>query len=102
MFAILFYFTLFVFRRVQIEQDVINGQIGPHKLRRNRIYLGCAMCITLAMAAIGGATVSEWYVGSLVPWWEGYRLTFVFEAIGLMAFGFAWLVNGRFVPWLIL
>ena len=25
LFAILFYFTLFVFRRVQIEQDVING-----------------------------------------------------------------------------
>ena len=101
LFAILFYFTLFVFPRVQIEQDVINGQIGPHKRRRNRIYLGCAMCITLAMAAIGGATVSEWYLGSLVPWWEGYRLTFVFEAIGVMAFGLAWLVKGRFVPWLI-
>lgn len=101
LFAILFYFTLFVFCRVQIEQDVINGQIGPHKLRRNRIYLGCAMCITLAIAAIGGATVSEWYLGSLVPWWEGYRPTFVFEAIGVMAFGLAWLVKGRFVPWLI-
>ena len=44
LFAILFYFTLFVFRRVQIEQDVINGQIGLHKRRRNRIYFGCAMC----------------------------------------------------------
>ena len=102
LFAILLYFTLFLLRRVQIEQDVINGQIGAHKRRRNRIYFGCAMCITLAMVAIGGATVSEWYLGSLVPWWEDYRLTFVFEAIGLMAFGFAWLVNGRFVPWLIL
>ena len=100
LFAILYYFTLFVFRRVQIEQDVINGQIGPHKRRRNRIYFGCAMCITLAMVAIGGATVSEWYLGSLVPWWEDYRLTFVFEANGLMAFGLAWLVKGRFVPWL--
>ena len=59
------------------------------------------MCITLAMAAIGGATVSEWYLGSLVPWCKGYRLTFVFEAIGVMAFGLAWLVKGRFVPWLI-
>lgn len=67
LFAILFHFTLFVFRRVQIEQDVIHGQIGPHKRRRNRIYFGCAMCITLAMVAIGGATVSEWYLGSLVP-----------------------------------
>ena len=67
LFAILFYFTLFVFRRVQIEQDVINGQIGLHKRRRNRIYFGCAMCITLTMVAIGGATVSEWYMGSLVP-----------------------------------
>ena len=101
LFAILFYFTLFVFRRVQIEQDVINGQIDLHKPRRNRIYFGCAMCITMAMVAIGGATVSEWYLGSLVPWWEGYRLTFVSEAIGLMAFGLAWLVKGRFVPWLI-
>ena len=55
----------------------------------------------MAMVAIGGATVSEWYLGSLVPWWEGYRLTFVFEAIGLMAFGLAWLVKGRFIPWLI-
>ena len=101
LFAILFYFTLFVFRRVQIEQDVINGQIGPHKRRRNRIYFGFAMCITLARAAIGRATVSECYLGSLVPWWEGYRLTFVFVAIGLMAFGLAWLINARFVPWLI-
>ena len=82
-----------MFRRVQIEQDVINGQIGPHKRRRNRIYLGCAICITLAMAAIGGATVSEWYLGSSVHG-EGYCLTFVFEAIGLMAFGIAWLVKG--------
>ena len=89
LFAILFYFTLFVFPRVQIEQDVINGQIGPHKRRRNRIYFGCAMCITRAMLAIGGATVSEWYLGSLLPWWEGYRLTFVFEEIGLIAFGIA-------------
>ena len=55
----------------------------------------------MAMVAIGGATVSEWYLGSLVLWWEGYRLTFVSEAIGLMAFGLAWLVKGRFVPWLI-
>ena len=101
LFAILFNFTLFVFRRVQIEQDVIHGQIGPHKRRRNRIYFGCAMCITLAMVAIGGATVSEWYLDSLVPWWEVYRLTFVFEAIGLMAFGLAWLVKGQFVAWLI-
>ena len=90
-----------MFRRVQIEQDVIIGQIGLHKRRRNRIYFGCAMCITMAMVAIGGATVSEWYSGSLVPWWEGYRLTFVFEAIGLMAFGLSWFVKGRFVPWLI-
>ena len=89
LFAILFYFTLFVFRHVQIEQDVINGQIGPHKRRRNRIYFGCAMCITRAMLAIGRATVSEWYPGSLLPWWEGYRLTFVFEEIGLIAFGIA-------------
>ena len=101
LFAILFYFTLFVFRRVQIEQDAVNGQIDLHKPRRNRIYFGCAMCITMAMVAIGGATVFEWYLGSLVPWWEGYRLTFVSEAIGLMAFGLAWLVKGRFVPWLI-
>ena len=68
LFAILFYFTLFVFRRAQIEQDVINGQIGPHKRRRNRIYLGRAMCITLAMMAIGGTTISDgiwdhWYHG---------------------------------------
>ena len=90
-----------MFRHVQIEQDVINGQIGSHKRRHNGTYFGCAMCITLAMMAIGGATVSEWYLGSLVQWWEGYRLTFVFEAIGLMAFRLAWLVKGRFVPWLI-
>ena len=53
---------------MQIEQDVINGQIGAHKRRGNRIYFGCAMCITLAMAAIGGATISEWY---LDHWFHG-------------------------------
>jgi hypothetical protein len=101
LFMLLFYFTLFVFRRIQVETDIINGQIGAHKLRRNRIYFWCAMYIMLAMAAIGGATLSEWYFGSLVPWWEIYRLTFVFEAVGLMAFGLAWLVKGRFIPWFI-
>ena len=44
----------------------------------------------------GDATVFEWHLGSLFPWRERYRLTFVFEAIGL-----AWLIKGRFVPWLI-
>ena len=71
LFAILFYFTLFVFRRDQIEQNVINGQIGLHKRRRNRIHFGCVMCITMAMVAIGGETLSEWHLGPLVPWWEG-------------------------------
>jgi uncharacterized membrane protein YhdT len=98
LFAILFYFTLFVFRHVQIEQDVINGQIGPHKRRHNSTYFGCAMCITLAMMAIGGATVSEWYLGSLVPCWKGYRLTFVFEETGLMGLNIAWLVKRQFAP----
>jgi len=100
LFSILFYFTLVVFRRVQIESDCRNGVLIPQKLRRNRIYFWCSVFLSLAMIAIGAATVSEWYLGHLVPWWEAYRLTYVFEAVVLMAFGLAWLVKGRFVPWL--
>lgn len=101
LFSILFYFTLIVFRRVQIETDCINGVLIPPKVRRNRIYFWCSMFLSFAVIAIGAATVSEWYLGHLAPWWEQYRLTFVFEAIGLTAFGMAWLVKGRFVPWLV-
>jgi hypothetical protein len=66
---LLFYFTLFVFRCIQVETDKINGQIGAHKLRRNRIYFWCAMYIMLAMAAIGGGR--PLVNGILGPWFNG-------------------------------
>ena len=35
---------------------------------------------------------------NLAALWDSLRLTFVFEATGLIAFGLSWMIKGRFLP----
>jgi hypothetical protein len=100
LYAILFYFCLFVFTRplspYSVEPD---GTLGAIKTLRNRIYSCCAMMILMSVTAL----VTKFFVIQ-VPhpsalWWNSWHLTFTFEAIGMMAFGIAWCVKGRLFGW---
>ena len=95
MFAILGYFSLFVFTRAQSKKSVrSDGTPVDAKTWRNRFYLICGTIIYGSMAAMLFGMLTR---NTLGPVWSGSNLTFWFEAAALMAFGFAWLVKGRFL-----
>ncbi|MEC8581153.1 MAG: hypothetical protein VXZ18_10430 [Pseudomonadota bacterium] len=95
MFAILGYYCLFVFTRAQSRKSLRDdGSPVVTKTWRNRFYRICGAIIFTAMAALLFGMLTR---DSLGPAWSGSNLTFWFEAAALMAFGFAWLVKGRFL-----
>lgn len=90
-FLLLAYFAAFVFTR---EVEGVHKEFGGNKLsdtkaRRNKYYRRSAFVIVGCVAVIGLSWLIE------IPFWNELRLTFVFEAIALCAFGFSWLVKGR-------
>lgn len=105
MFALLAYFSLVVFTRVQTpaarDPAKPDGGLTDTKWWRNALYYGFGGVIVAAMAALGVKM-------ALVTWildpaaaavfsarWDAARGTFWCEAAGLMAFGAAWAVKGR-------
>ena len=86
LFAILAYFCLGPFRKN-------TKGAGGKKARRAKIYLFCGVTIIISMLAIG---VSN-YMGID----EQYRITYWGEAVALCAFGIAWIVAGKVIPWLV-
>lgn len=103
MFAILGYFSFSVFVRGNSSTSRGPVQPGSRKARRNRWYRGLGIAIFFSIAALGvkfGAT--EWVLDAataeaFVNWWDGWRLTFLFEATALMSFGLSWMIKGRFL-----
>lgn len=101
LFVILGIYALVVFRRVD-PADLLDTNdptsLNPNKRIRNSIYLVCGVTIFLSIVAIG---LGIWVFDQ--QWWNAYRLTFVFEAVGLYAFGASWMVKGRFwmLNWLL-
>ncbi|MEM7778763.1 MAG: hypothetical protein AAF697_00050 [Pseudomonadota bacterium] len=92
LFALLAYFCLVLFRRPG-PSGAINSK---NKEKRNRYYWRSGLTIVGCMLAIAG----YWLVGddakcSEARLWSDLNLTFVFEAIALIAFGFSWLVRSR-------
>ena len=84
LFTILAYFCLVPFRKNT------KGK-GGKKGRRSKTYFSCGLIIILSMLCIGvckialpGDTMKEW------------RITYWGEAIALGAFGFAWIVAGKY------
>lgn len=106
MFGILGYFSYFVFTGVQTADAVkTGGGLTDIKIWRNRIYRFAGALIFASIAAL----IVKVGLESLVlrddarlnfkEWWNGLYLTFVFEAVGLIAFGVSWLVKARIFGW---
>ncbi|PKQ11150.1 MAG: hypothetical protein CVT70_15425 [Alphaproteobacteria bacterium HGW-Alphaproteobacteria-1] len=95
MFLILAYVVLRVFTRVNSEDALREGN---RKDLRNRCYraLGLVILGAVAVLALKTALFSE--AETFLRIWNGLRLTFVFEALALAAFGLAWMIKGRFLP----
>jgi len=102
MFLILACIVLRVFTRDNSGE----GQ-GDRKDLRNRCYRVSGRIILGAVALLavrsGLEPLLELVLGETASqgfqtYWNGLRLTFVLEAAALLAFGFAWMVKGRFLP----
>ncbi|SIN82309.1 hypothetical protein [Vannielia litorea] len=102
MFAILAYFSLRVFTRVQTpaatRSHTLVGEKTSAKRTRNAIYTGMGWLMLLAMGALAVKMgVANWTEGGAAfeARWNAARLTFWCEAVALMAFGVSWAVKGR-------
>lgn len=89
LFGFLAYCSLFVFTRRSAQNPHDVGR-RPKKVR-NGIYKGCGVVIIVCMVAMAAKLIP-----GVATLWNAYRLTFVFEALALFAFGLSWLVKGRF------
>ena len=94
MFAILAYFTYCVFTRVHMDSSRLEGdELTPQKLKRNRYYrffgIVIAFCIVGLVIGVFGLVIP-------LDTWDHYNATFALEAFALLAFGFAWLIKGRY------
>ncbi len=106
MFAILGYFSFFVFTRVQTD-DALAGTdtLTEVKELRNRIYRVAGGLIFFAIATLVVKVGLESFflkdaaLLAFRDWWNGLYLTFIFEALGLAAFGVSWLVKARIFGW---
>lgn len=100
MFSILGYFSYFVFTR---ENSPAARAPGNRKDRRNAWYraLGRVIFGVVAVLAIKGALLGlvlpAAMAESIAAFWDSLRLTFVGESIGLISFGFSWMIKGRFI-----
>ena len=91
LFAFLAYYSFCVFTRVIDEKHCQNGgTLKPQKRKRNRIYRVSGALILLSILAILINAVADF------AWWNPNNVTFWFETLALWAFGFSWMVKGRF------
>ncbi len=100
MFGILGYFSFFVFTAVQTSDATENGELTEVKKMRNRIYRVAGGLIFFSIAALIVKFGLEYFLDdaralAFKDWWNGLYLTFIFEALGLIAFGVSWLLKAR-------
>ena len=101
MFLILGYFSTFVFTRPNSTASLVAGN---RKDRRNAWYRVLGKLIFAVVAVLGikalllQGILPDGTAQNLAALWDSLRLTFVFEATGLIAFGLSWMIKGRFLP----
>jgi len=100
MFAILGYFSYFVFTRVNSPAARAPGN---RKDRRNLWYraLGRVIFAVVGVLAIKGALLElvlpTAMAETIAALWDSLRLTFICESLGLISFGISWMIKGRFI-----
>lgn len=96
MFAVLAYFSLFVFTRQQSPNALGGNQgFGSKKKARNGTYYTCGALILISMIAMMYKFLTMEEGSKELASWNAANLTFWFEALGLVAFGVSWCVKGR-------
>jgi hypothetical protein len=80
------------------EGGTPDGAVFLSKIRRNFAYAGCGLAIFVCLLALGLWALITKYFEINLPFWDRMNLTFVFESIALIAFGIAWAVRGRVIP----
>ncbi len=97
LFLFMAYYSFWVFTRI-IDDDrkQTNIKLTNEKRSRNRLYFYSGWIIVVAMMIMFGRKAYEWATDSQINWWDDNHLTFWLEGISLWAFGFSWLVKGRF------
>ena len=92
LFILLGLYCVFIFPQSDPKTHLDHaGEWTADKRRRNLAYYISATVIFLSIFAIAakpGLTIEDW---------DKLNLTFWFETFGLAAFGFSWLVRGRFI-----
>lgn len=97
LFAFLAYYSFRVFTRVVVgKQTNPDGSLTKRKKLRNKIYVtsGVVICVSMGMIII--QTILEKQFDIEFKWWNANHMTFWLEGISLWAFGFSWLLKGRF------
>lgn len=94
LFGFLAWYSIFVFTRSSRKNKKSSGETTWQKKSRNSLYYASGVVIILSILAIG--TNSLFGGDGGLAGWEENRLTFWFETFALWAFGFSWMVKGRF------
>ena len=94
MFLLLAYVVLVVFTRV--NSDAARAP-GNSKELRNRCYRGLGIVILAVVAVLFVKMLAVRDPSPVLKVWNTAHLTFAFEAMGLLAFGLAWMIKGRFL-----
>ncbi|WP_299847719.1 hypothetical protein [uncultured Roseovarius sp.] len=97
LFAFLAWFAFFVFTSVEPSQRNPDNSLKPQKALRNRIYCISGTIIVVSMIAMILSKILTRVFGFELAWWNDGNWTFWFEAFALWAFGFSWMVKGRFL-----
>lgn len=93
LFAFLAYYSFRVFTRViDTRHKITDADLSTNKRSRNIIYIISGWIIVISMTVMFIHSI----YGQNSTWWQHYRITFVLETISLWAFGFSWMVKGRF------
>lgn len=96
-FLFLAYYSGFVFTRIIPDEHYdAQGNLKPAKRRRNFFYRAAAITIVCVLLAMGTKTAVEQINGHDVHWWDPNNVTFIVEAIAMWAFGWSWIIKGRF------
>jgi hypothetical protein len=87
LFLILVYFCFVFWKRTHNSERKVER-------RRARIY---AVCGIVMLASIISIATAKWFLGQTM---KGLQVTFWGETIALLAFGIAWIVAGKTLPYL--
>ncbi len=97
LFIFLAWFCFSVFTSVEPHQRNADGSLTQVKVIRNAAYYVCGTVMVISILALAFSAIAPKWLGWPLLWWNAGNWTFWFEAFALWAFGFSWMIKGRFL-----